>query len=223
MGKVLAFKGSPRKNGNTASMLNHFIKGLGSSYTHSEVIDTSDLQIEYCRGCLRCNALGRCALKDDAWENISMKIQEADVLVFASPVYFHHVTASLKKVIDRFRSFIHVQITDNGLLHTTHQKWAKDFVLLLSMGSPVSSEALAVIDLFKFITETLGTENKLHVICGTRLAVSGQIERSYDNLKVLYGKMNLPENLAIEDYKKNQVILANCYMLGKILAEKSPV
>jgi hypothetical protein len=204
-------------------MLRHFLDGLSNSNSFAEIIYTSDLQIDYCHGCLRCNALERCALNEHSWEDISKKIIGADILIFASPVYFHHVTASLKKVIDRFRSFIHVQITENGLVHTPHQKWAKQFVLLLSMGSPLSSEAQAVIDLFKFMTEALGDENTLHVISGTRLAVSGQIERTNQDLSILYGKMNISENFAFEDYQKNQTILANCYKLGKRLSEKSPV
>ena len=115
-----------------------------------------DLDLEFCRGCLRCNLLGRCSIRGDAWESLSRKILEADVLVFGSPVYFHHVTAQMKKVIDRFRSFIHVEITESGLKHTPWATWEKDFVLLLTMGSSDDSDARPAIDMFEFMASVMG-------------------------------------------------------------------
>jgi multimeric flavodoxin WrbA len=59
--------------------------------------------------------IGRCGRPGDEWQEIKEKLDLADLVVFASPVYFHHVTAQLKKLIDRFRSLFHVQITETGL------------------------------------------------------------------------------------------------------------
>jgi hypothetical protein len=74
--------------------------------------------------------------------------------------------------LDRFRPFNHVQITETGLEHTPWQEWKKDFVLLLTMGSPDPSDAKPVIDLFDFVKSILGHGNKLHVITATRVAVA---------------------------------------------------
>jgi putative NADPH-quinone reductase len=217
MKKILAFNGSPRKTGNTSTMLKQFIEGANHHKAHTEIVDVGDIHLEYCRGCLRCNVLGHCAINGDEWEKISHKIEEADVLIFASPVYFHHVTAPMKKLIDRFRSFIHVQVTQTGLIHTPRKIWTKDFVLLLSMGSSDTIDAQPIIDLFRFMINILGSGNKLHVISATRLAVVHQLLKSKEELSQLYEKMNIPVHLAAADYDTNQETLALCYTLGKKL------
>jgi hypothetical protein len=127
----------------------------------------------------------------------------------------------LKKLVDRFRSFVHVQITEEGLIHTPHQEWKKDFVLLLSMGSPDPVEAQPIIDLFKYMTSILGADNRLHVITATRLAMSNQLIKNADELRSLYPKLQLPGRLAAEDYIRNQEILDRCYNLGMDLSSDS--
>lgn len=147
MKKILAFNGSARKLGNTSFLLNHFLDGAKKFDTRSEEIQAHQLNLVYCTGCLRCNLIKRCSIRNDDWNELSAKILESDVLVFATPVYFHHVSAQLKKIIDRFRSFVHVQITESGLKHTPHVEWEKDFVLLLSLGSSSDLDAQPVIEL----------------------------------------------------------------------------
>ena len=111
---ILAFNGSPRRAGNTTHLVREFLRGAREAGARAEELVAEELNLKYCRGCLRCNVLKRCSIKGDDWEAVSQKILEADVLVFASPIYFHHLTAPLKKLLDRFRSFIHVQITNRG-------------------------------------------------------------------------------------------------------------
>ncbi len=219
MKKIIAFNGSPRKSGNTSILLEHFFNGVKNNSNLVEEFNAQEINLNYCRGCLRCNLLGRCSITGDEWEVISKKILDSDIIVFASPVYFHHVTAPLKKILDRFRSFVHVQISETGLIHTPREKWNKDFVLLLCMGSSNISDAKPIIELFDFITSILGPGNKLHAITATRLAVVKQVLKTEEQLKDLYPKLNLPINLAEEDYKKNQKILIDCYQLGYSLTK----
>jgi len=219
MKKVLALHGSMRKNGNTSILLEHFLNGAKNFTIAAEEITATDINLEYCRGCLRCNVIRRCSINEDDWGEVSEKIHEADVIVFASPVYFHHITAPLKKLLDRFRSFVHVQITESGLIHTPWEEWDKVFVLLLCMGSSDVSDAKPVIDLFKFITSILGTRNRLHIITATRLAVLKQVAKNVEELENIYPKLGLPAHLAKEDFKKNQKVLKQCYDLGKALGQ----
>jgi len=176
-----------------------------------------DIDIKYCNGCLRCNLIKRCSIRDDDWADLSQKINDADVLVFASPIYFHYITAPLKNIIDRFRSFVHVQITETGLIHTPWNNWNKDLVLLLSLGSSDDSDTQPVIDLFEYMKEVLGDNNRLHVVKGTRLAVIKQVQKTEEELKELYPKLKLNKNLVVEDFKRNQEILKQCFNLGKDL------
>ena len=207
MKKILAFNGSPRPHGNTAHLLEQFIKGANRNEVNPEVIHPEKLNLAYCSGCLRCNLLGRCSISGDDWEALSAKILDADVLVFATPVYFHHLPAPLKMIIDRFRSFNHVRITETGLNHTPWQVWKKEFVLILTMGSSNPADADPIIDLFKFMTSILGPENRLHVMTATRLAVIKQVIKSEQELVELYKKLELPVHLAETDFRRNKEIL----------------
>lgn len=214
MKKVLAFNGSPRSLGNTSALLKHFRRGTETNTSLYKEVVMKDLKLDYCNGCLRCNLIGRCSISGDDWKDVSQEILEADVLVFASPVYFHHLTAPLKTLIDRFRSFVKVQITESGLKHIPWQNWNKEFVLLLSMGSSDDSDASAIIELFEYMTSILGSENKLSVVTATRLAVIRQIEKTEEELLTLYPKLGLSPSLASKDFSKNKQILDNCFQLG---------
>src|SRR4030042_252454 len=161
---ILAFHGSPRKRGNSSHLLYEFLRGAQDNQAQFGEIFAGETNVINCKGCLRCNLIKRCAIKGDEWEALRIKILNADVLAFASPVYFHHLTAPLKKILDRFRSFMHVQITEGGLNHKAWQKWKKNFVLLLSLGSPDTTDAKPIIDLFTFLTAALGPGNQLHTI-----------------------------------------------------------
>lgn len=219
MKKIVAINGSPRPAGNTSHLLNAFLSGAREHSAAPEIYHSHKLNIEDCTGCLRCNVLKRCSISGDDWGDLSTRILDSDVLVFASPIYFHHLPASLKKVLDRFRSFAHVRITESGLVHTPHQEWNKDFVLLLSLGSPDPSDAQPVIDLFKYVCSIMGKRNRLHVITGTRLAMVNQVIKTGDELTVLYKKLKLPEQLAVKDFMKNKDLLEQTRELGKTLSK----
>ena len=214
---VLAFNGSPRRKGNTSVLLAELLRGVRDSGGEAQELVAQDVNLKYCTGCLRCNIIRRCALRGDEWGVLSEKILEADALVFASPVYFHHLTAPLKKIIDRFRSFIHVQITPESIRHKPWQPWNKRFVLLLCMGSSDDADALPVIDLFKFMCGLLGPDNTLQVFSGARLAIAGQVTLPAGELAVLYAKLGLPAGLAEQDCRHNQNLLQRCYDAGSAL------
>lgn len=214
MKKVLILDGSTRKNGNTSFLVEQFIKGANINSAQTEYVLAKDLNIKYCNGCLRCNLIKRCSISDDDWNSLSLKINEADVLVLASPIYFHYLTAPLKNIIDRFRSMVHVQITEEGVKHTPWNPWKKDVVLLLSMGSSDATDAQPVIDLFEYMKNVMGDKNQLHIIKATRLAVTKQITKSQKELKELYPKLKLDKTWVEDDYKRNESILNESFNLG---------
>lgn len=214
MKKVLAFNGSPRRFGNTSILLQHFRRGTEINTTFFKEVLMNDLKLDFCNGCLRCNLIGRCSISGDDWQDLSKQILEADVLVFASPVYFHHLAGPMKVLIDRFRSFVKVQITESGLKHVPWQPWNKEFVLLLSMGSSNDSDASSIIELFYYMINILGPKNKLSIVTATRLAVIRQVEKTEEELTVLYPKLGLSHELAKSDAEKNKKVLNDCYNLG---------
>ncbi len=219
MKKILAFNGSPRKTGNTSFLLQRFLEGAAEQNAATETLHPHELNVEYCHGCLRCNILKKCSLRDDDWDEVAEKIEQADVLVFAAPVYFHHLPGPMKIILDRFRSFVHVQMTETGLIHTPWKKWNKDFVLMLSLGSSDPSDAAPIIELFGYVKSILGSGNRLHVITATRLGVVKQVVKTEDELRELYPKLKLPASLAENDAARNLELLAECKALGKKLAK----
>jgi len=218
MMKILAFNGSPRKQGNAALLLREVLSGARDSGATAEEVVTGELNLHFCKGCLRCNLLKRCAQRGDAWQALSAQIIQADALVFASPVYFHHVSASMKRLLDRFRSFVHVRVTAGGLIHTPWRAWNKSFVLIMSLGSADDADAQPAADLFRFMSSILGTKNRLETVIGTRLVAAGQIAMSVEQLRILYQKLGLPAELAPEDFVRNQSLLKRCYAIGQELA-----
>lgn len=91
---ILAFNGIPRRNENIAALLQEFSRRINEAGANDEEIIAHDNNLKYCTGCLKCNLIKQCAIENDDWQNISQKILDAEVLIFASPVYFHHLTAS---------------------------------------------------------------------------------------------------------------------------------
>ena len=96
--KILVLNGSPRK-GNTLTAINAFAKGVSDNH-ELEVVDTYKLKVAPCTGCGVCQCYKGCVAKDDS-NMIVDKIVEADVVVFATPVYWWGMSAQLKLVIDK--------------------------------------------------------------------------------------------------------------------------
>ena len=96
--KILVLNGSPRK-GNTLTAIAAFAKGVSSKH-ELEVVDTYKLTVSPCTGCGACQCYKGCVAKDDS-NMIVDKIVEADVVVFATPVYWWGITAQMKMVIDK--------------------------------------------------------------------------------------------------------------------------
>ena len=98
--KVLIVSSSLRKGGNSEMLAKEFEKGALEAGNEVEIVSLRDKSIGFCRGCLACLKLGKCVIGDDAVE-IAEKIKNADVLVFATPVYYYSVSGQLKTMLDR--------------------------------------------------------------------------------------------------------------------------
>ncbi len=101
--KVVAFNGSPKmEKGDTSLILTPFLDGLKSAGAEVELFYTSNLNINPCRGEYNCwfKTPGRC-FQDDDVQVIHPKLREADVWVFATPVYFWGMPGPLKTLLDR--------------------------------------------------------------------------------------------------------------------------
>lgn len=98
--KVLIISATPRKGGNSEILAQAFGDGAKAAGNEVEMISLRDKNLLFCKGCLVCQKTGRCILKDDAAE-ITGKMQAADVLVFATPIYYYSVSGQMKTMLDR--------------------------------------------------------------------------------------------------------------------------
>lgn len=98
---VVILLGSSRKNGNTELLTNEFMRGATESGNHVDKIILRELNINYCSGCGVCQKNGGHCFQKDDMQQIYDTMLQADVIVFASPVYFYSWTALMKTVIDR--------------------------------------------------------------------------------------------------------------------------
>ena len=98
--KVLIISSIPRKGGNSETLAAAFAKGAQEAGHQVETVFLREKQVGFCKGCLACLNLGHCVIQDDAVE-IAAKMHDADVLAFATPVYYYCVSGQLKTMLDR--------------------------------------------------------------------------------------------------------------------------
>ena len=101
--KILVLQGSPNTNGSTAMLSREFAAGAREAGHDVEIIDVASLAVAPCTGCIACGYGGPCAQYDD-FDELREQILAADMLVFATPLYYYGMTAQLKAVVDRFCS-----------------------------------------------------------------------------------------------------------------------
>jgi multimeric flavodoxin WrbA len=98
--KILAVSCSPRKKGNTATLLAEALRGAQQEGAEVELYSVSGKTIKPCDGCHTCNEAGKCHIQDDMQE-LYLKLHEADGIIFGTPVYFYNIAAQAKTIIDR--------------------------------------------------------------------------------------------------------------------------
>ena len=102
--KIVVLMGSPNLHGSTSILVNEFVRGAKEAGHITEVLDVCRLNIHPCSGCVRCGYDGPCIQKDDN-ETIREKLLCADMIVFATPLYYYGMSAQRKTVVDRFCSY----------------------------------------------------------------------------------------------------------------------
>ena len=112
MKNLIAINGSPRRNGNTAQLLQHAMKGAQDAGAATELINLYALNFKGCTSCFACKLKSRphgsCAMKDDLAPVLD-KIKTADAIIFGSPIYFMNLSAGMIAFIERlfFSNYIY--------------------------------------------------------------------------------------------------------------------
>jgi len=101
--KVVAFNGSPRKNGNTALLIETVLERLRDADIETEHVQLAGTRLAGCIACMKCREHrdGACAVKADALNVCLEKMLAADGIIIGSPVYFADITANTKALLER--------------------------------------------------------------------------------------------------------------------------
>jgi multimeric flavodoxin WrbA len=100
---ALAVNGSPRKGGNTETLLTAALAPLSAAGWETELVQVGGRKIEGCKACYKCwdKRDLECAQKKDIFNDVMAKVVKADALIYGSPTYFTDVSAEMKAFIDR--------------------------------------------------------------------------------------------------------------------------
>lgn len=101
--KVVAFNGSPRKEGNTYLLVQRVFEELHKEGIETEYFQVGDKSLRGCTACRKCfeNKDKKCVLPDDGLNNYVAEMEGAEGIILASPVHFSNVTAAMNALIER--------------------------------------------------------------------------------------------------------------------------
>jgi len=101
--KILAIYGSPRRKGNTSTLLNQAIEGASEAGAEVEKVFLRDLKMSPCLEIYGCKETGLCVIQDD-FQKVYDKLLASHGIMLASPIFFYTVSAHTKILMDRFQS-----------------------------------------------------------------------------------------------------------------------
>ena len=133
--KILAIHGSPRTiRSNTRRLAALVLEGAAGSGAETEMIDLADHHITPCTACEGCSFTGTCVFDDDVAALVA-RMQEADAVIFGSPVYIDNISGQMKVFFDRLADAIHYQVLAGKFgcsVATTHESGGDEVVAYLN-------------------------------------------------------------------------------------------
>ena len=149
--KILVLTGSPRKGGNSNTLADNFIRGAEEAGHQVFRFDAAFKEVHPCIGCNKCGMNGPCIFKDD-FEFVRQHIVDADMVVFATPMYYFGISAQLKAVIDRFYAI-------NGQIHRP-----KKATLIMTYADNSPEKENVIINHYKVLLNYLGWQDAGQII-----------------------------------------------------------
>ena len=103
MKKVVVISTSMRAGSNSQMLAEQFAKGAKAAGNQVEFISLKGKEIKFCVGCLACQKLGACVIKDDVPANME-QVLNANVVCWATPIYYYEMSGQMKTLIDRMNA-----------------------------------------------------------------------------------------------------------------------
>mgnify|MGYP001025062572 FL=1 len=190
MKNILAVIGGGRPKGNTEQLVDAFAQGAETAGNQVEKILLRKTEVKGCTGCNACHHTGFCVQKDD-FNSLIPKIRKANLIVFASPLYYWTISSQLKAFIDRFYS-----IEEKELPLHSHEKYAqKDSVLLMTAADHSSRTFEQAVSYYQFaLVNYIGFRDKGMLLAGgcgsaygkSQIEGTDHLQKAYEFGKTLY-------------------------------------
>jgi multimeric flavodoxin WrbA len=183
--KILALNTSPHAHGNTRFLLDQLLEAAQAAGAETELLQINPLKIRGCQGDYGCKTRGRCVMQDDM-QGVYDRIDQADVVVFGSPVYMWNVSAQLKTVLDRLFCYLNLD-------HTSRLAPGKRSVVLVAQNQPDGDRFKGSLDPIVGVLQLLGfAEAELLVAPGV-----GGLEAAAARPDLVQAARSLGERLAV--------------------------
>ncbi|MDI6870198.1 MAG: NAD(P)H-dependent oxidoreductase [Bacillota bacterium] len=174
--RILAVNGSPRgRRGNTERLLQPFLAGAREAGADVEAVYLVDHEIRHCRGCFTCwtKTPGVCVHRDDM-PALLEKVRQADLVVYASPLYIFTVSGLMKDFMDRCIPLLLPYLEKHGH-HYAHPvrdpgRWPKRVILLSNCGAPERHDFSGLVETFRQLAAGPTLE-----LAGTILCAGGEL------------------------------------------------
>ena len=185
--KVIGFNASPRKNGNTAWVINKILENVHEKGIEIQSWNFSDLNIKPCQGCLGCHKDGGhgCVINDDM-QKLYRELESTEVLILGTPVYMGQMTAQAKTFIDR----LFAQISPRFSPYYKEKKNKVKLILVFTQGNPDPCKFQVYFEYLKQMFQLLEFDVKeIIVVTGTRTEAANEqkeLQKKLENMDLLF-------------------------------------
>jgi len=179
--KIVCIYGSPRKNGNSATIANRVLDGMAGTADELKKYYLNNMNFRGCQGCMSCKGkTEKCVVKDDL-EEVLDQVRETDVLVIATPVYYYDITGQMKCFVDRTWSFLKPDYETNP--EPSRISPGKPVVFILAQGDPNPEMHNDIHPKYRLFFKLYGFD-KFHLIRACDVLEHGDVDSKGDILKL---------------------------------------
>jgi multimeric flavodoxin WrbA len=182
--KVIGIVGSPRKNGNTNTLVQQVLEGAAEAGAETRTFMLNDMNFRGCQGCDYCKNHDRCKLEDDLMELFD-ELALADGVVFGSPIYFGQFTGQMRLFLDRCYSLINADFSPR-------LPAGKKAVIIGTQGAPDAAAFKGVYDEFRDQISSFMRMDVKDTIIGIGYHAPGEVK---DNIELMEKAKNTGFNL----------------------------
>ncbi|MGQ9920905.1 MAG: flavodoxin family protein [Desulfobacca sp.] len=147
--KIIALFGSPRAEGNSARLAQAFLEACAQRGAEVSTYHLNKMSYQGCQACMGCKTKSEACILNDDMTPVYEAIRSADVLVFASPVYFGEISGQLKLALDRFYAYLTPDFA-------SRLPAGKQWVLFLTQGQPDEKLFAEIFSRYEFFMKWLG-------------------------------------------------------------------